>query len=336
LSPMDEYKRQSLPFINVSTQWNVDYAVCGNANKQRLFAVQGANRKELFESNWKKYPYIIDWQRSEDLNINSYYPQRPYSIGYFDNKVLIPDIIQNVYGYGYNKLSQYAMTNMFSANADNRGITCIKNTVDKVFIFYTDRKTGWNSYIINTDTPADYFSVSFPKFVMRQSIIKTLNNLKIWYNFMKDSDKIQVFVSVNDYYFWVFKPKWEFIIPEKGEAYNYWGIPWASNRLLFERIDTINNEPRLVFHLEGNITEFYFTSDLYSDSWNHILVEDFTNFVFVWEETSKWFWTWYFEIWNISQKINAPKVQKMQFKVVWYGYAEIFDSEFTSYLTNNV
>jgi hypothetical protein len=125
--------------------------------------------------------------------------------------------------------------------------------------------------------------------------------------------------------------------------FTYDGIE-GSHQLIFERVDMINWEEWRVFHFEGDFITHSLRWELYQRTKKGIPldipipveVEDYTNFVFITEEVSKWFSHGYFDIGNIAQKINAQKTHKMQFKIVWYGYTEIFDSAFISSLTNNV
>jgi hypothetical protein len=73
--------------------------VCGNEKQQRLFLVQGVNKKELFVSEEKEHPEIYEGERSEKINRLSFYPRYQYSIGYFENKILIPDLYRNIFAF---------------------------------------------------------------------------------------------------------------------------------------------------------------------------------------------------------------------------------------------
>jgi hypothetical protein len=125
-------------------------------------------------------------------------------------------------------------------NANEKGITAIKNdSKGNVRIFYQDKDTGDNTYIENSPTPAEKFSLTLPELVGQQSNIKAIKESKIGYRFQTKSDKIQLFVAVNDYYFRSFKPTGAFTVPLKGDMFTYDGIE-GSHQLIFERVDMIN------------------------------------------------------------------------------------------------
>lgn len=197
-------------------------------------------------------------------------------------------------------------------------ITSINTERWSLDVYFTKNQVNYRKSIqddVNIVHHESDWSVTYPIQINTHLIEKEPMKMEVSYNLPNSSTQLDVYINVNDYYFWTFESDTQAELTAWDKFKLVWC--WWNYWLIF--IEKIWN--LLTFYLDGDLPyQVNNTKQIISEDTNTTI--NFTalnHFKHIWSCTkdSEYYPEWKYTILNIANRNNLPTVRKLQVKIVW-------------------
>lgn len=294
-------------FINAILIWNYAYVIAEKRWIRGLYIFSQWDMKLLVWAD-KKYTEsesLIDWKEIYNFTW--------IMANWRDRVVCATD--NTVFMWWRNKL--WANVWAFVLKVD-WGITDINTKRWYLDVYFTKNQVNYRKSIqddVNIVHHESDWSVTYPIQINTHLIEKEPMKMEVSYNLPNSSTQLDVYINVNDYYFWTFESDTQAELTAWDKFKLVWC--WWNYWLIF--VEKIWN--LLTFYLDGDLPyQVNNTKQIISEDTNTTI--NFTalnHFKHIWSCTkdSEYYPEWKYTILNITERNKLPIVRKLQVKIEW-------------------